>query len=192
MRRKLLTTAVILLAFTGMMSAGTLAMFTDTDAVAANTFTAGKISLSTNPTTAAVSFANMMPGDTVTNPVVVTNDAGSAALRYAVSSVATNTDTKGLKDQLVLTVKTGVTTCTTAGFTATGIVAYTGDLDSAAGKIIGDSAQGAQAGDRTLAIGASETLCFQVNLPLATGNTYQSATTTATFTFDSEQTANNP
>ena len=33
-------------------------------------------------------------------------DAGSGALRYSISSAATNTDSKGLKDQLVLTVKT--------------------------------------------------------------------------------------
>jgi hypothetical protein len=43
-----------------------------------------------------------------------------------------------------------------------------------------------------MAVNTSETLCFRVNLPLATGNGFQSATTTATFTFDAEQTANNP
>jgi hypothetical protein len=30
-----------------------------------------------------------------------------------------------------------------------------------------------------------------VNLPTSTGNAFQNATTTATFTFDAEQTANN-
>jgi hypothetical protein len=42
-----------------------------------------------------------------------------------------------------------------------------------------------------LALGA-ETLCFKVELPLATGNLFQTAATTATFTFDAEQTKNNP
>ena len=58
--------------------------------------------------------------------------------------------------------------------------------------MFGDVAQGFQAGDRTLIAGASENLCVLVALPLATGNAYQSATTTATFTFNAEQTANNP
>ena len=127
-----------------------------------------------------------------TNPLTVTNATGSLAARYSTSSVATNADAKGLKDQLVLTIKTGVTTCTNAGSAATGTSIYTGDLDSTAGKLVGDVAQGAQAGDRALAAGvASETLCFQVSLPSATGNACTSAATTATFTFDAEQTANN-
>jgi len=69
---------------------------------------------------------------------------------------------------------------------------YTGDLDSTGGQIFGNPAQGAQAGDRNLAVSASETLCFRVALPLSTGNAYKNAATTATFTFDAEQTANNP
>ena len=51
--------------------------------------------------------------------------------------------------------------------------------------------QGAQAGDRPLAGGTNESLCFKATLPLATGNTFQNTTTNVTFTFDAEQTANN-
>jgi len=54
-----------------------------------------------------------------------------------------------------------------------------------------DVASGAQGGDRALAVSGTETLCFQVSLPLATGNAFTSAASTATFTFDAEQTANN-
>ena len=36
---------------------------------------------------------------------------------------------------------------------------------------------------------ADETLCAQVSLPLATGNTFQAKTTTAIFRLDAEQTA---
>ena len=38
----------------------------------------------------------------------------------------------------------------------------------------------------------NETLCFQASLPVATGNAFQGAATTTTFTFSAEQTANNP
>ena len=58
--------------------------------------------------------------------------------------------------------------------------------------IWGSPVQGAQAGDRVLAAGANEVFCVNVTLPLAATNASQGATTTATFTFDAEQTANNP
>ena len=182
------------LAAAGMTAgASSLAVFTSSAAVPANTFTAGTVILSTTPTTALVTFSNMAPGDQVTAPLTVTN-SGTLALRYAVSSVATNLDTKGLMSQLVLTIKTGVTTCTTGGFAATGTNAYSGILGAAtATKLVGDAAQGNQAGDRVLPPTTlnSEVLCFNVSLPLVTGDALQGATTTATFTFNAEQTANN-
>ena len=118
-------------------------------------------------------------------------NAGGGQLRYAVTSTTTE-DT--LAAQLDLTIKSGVTTCTNGGFGASGSVLYgPADLGSTGGiNVIGDSAQGAQAGDRTLNAAASEVLCFQVSLPLSTGDAYQSLTTTATFAFNAEQTANNP
>ena len=191
-RRRILLTLVGAVAVASMAGgAFSLALFTSTATVPSNTFTTGTVIITTDhPATAIVSFSNMAPGDPVTNPLLVSN-TGTLALRYAVSSVATNVDAKGLKDQLVLTIKTGVTTCTNAAYAADGTIVYTGDLDSSAGKLIGDSATGADTGDRTLAASGSETLCFHVSLPLATGNAFQGATTTATFTFDAEQTANN-
>ncbi|MGH2689624.1 MAG: TasA family protein, partial [Actinomycetota bacterium] len=168
--------------------AATQALFADTQAVDANAFTTGTVDISTNPTTALITFSAMAPGDMVTNPIVVSN-AGTLALRYSVSSTATNTDSKGLKDELDMTIKTVDLDGGCDDFDGTSL--YTGDLDSSAGKILGDVAQGAQTGDRTLAAAANETLCFRAELPTATGNGFQGATTTATFTFDAEQTANN-
>lgn len=192
-RRRLAATAVALACFGSVTTVGVLAVFTDKESVGANAFSSGTVDIATTPTSAAVSFAGMMPGDQVTDDLVVSNQAGSAAVRYAVSSTATNVDAKGFKDQLVLTVKTiDVTTPVTPCDNFDGTQLYLGDLDSTAGKIIGDPAQGAQAGDRPLAVSASETLCFRVALPLATGNAFNNAASTATFTFDAEQTANNP
>ena len=189
LRRRLSATALALLLFGSLSTVGVLALFTDSAVLGANAFSTGTIDITTSPTTALVTFSGMMPGDSVTDDLVVTN--GSGAARYSLASSATNADAKGLKDQLVLTIKTGVTTCTNAGFTTDGTQLYTGDLDSTAGKLIGDVAQGADSGDRDLAVSASETLCFKVSLPLATGNAFTSAASTATFTFDAEQTANN-
>ena len=167
-----------------------LALFTSTASVPGNTFTTGTVTIGTAPASTLITFLAMAPGDQVTAPITVTN-GGSLDLRYAVSAVATNVDGKDLKDQLVLTIKSGVATCTDAGWGATGAVLYTGDLDASTGRLIGDSATGADPGDRNLLAGANEVLCFNVTLPLSTGPAYQAATTTATFTFDAEQTKNN-
>ncbi|MBI3537563.1 MAG: hypothetical protein HY070_08415 [Chloroflexi bacterium] len=180
-----------LLLVTGIMaafvSAGS-ALFTSTATIAANTFTTGTVTISTSPSSALVTFSNMAPGDQVTAPLTVSND-GSLQLRYAMTSSSTNADAKALRDQLVLTVKSGVTTCTNAGFGASGTSLFSGALSAGA---FGDPASGAQTGDRTLNASATETLCFNVSLPSSSGNAFQNATTTATFTFSAEQTANNP
>lgn len=173
-------------------AASSLAVFTDSASVGSNTFSAGTVDISTSPTSALVTYSGMAPGDLVTNPLVVTN-AGSLQLRYAISSSATNPDSKGLKDQLTLTIKTiDVTTPGVPCDDFDGTQLYTGDMDGTTGALVGSSVQGSQAGDRTLSSSSSETLCFRVQLPSSTGNGFQNATTTATFTFDAEQTVNNP
>lgn len=167
------------------------AVFTDSQAVDANTFSTGTIDLSTSPTSALVTYSAMAPGDKTTQSLVVSN-AGTLGLRYAISGSATDADAKALKDQLSLIVKTiDVTTPASPCDNFDGTQLYSGDVDSTAGKLVGDSTAGSQTGDRTLAASGSETLCFRVELPSASGNAYQDASTTATFTFDAEQTANN-
>jgi hypothetical protein len=189
-KRKLALTVVILALLVGVLTLSALAVFTDSQAVTANTFSTGTIDISTSPTTALVTYSSMLPGDQVTAPITVSN-AGTGDLRYAVTSTTTEAV---LAAQLDLTIKSGVTTCSNAGFTVDGTVVYAaGDLGSTGGmNLIGDPSQGAQAGDRSLAASASEVLCFNVSLPLSSGNTFQNLTTTATFTFQAEQTRNNP
>ena len=128
----------------------------------------------------------MLPGDRTIQPLTITN-AGAAEFRYAMSTVADNLDTKNLRDQLSLTirVKTANPCANEDGVVIFGPAALTGGF-------FGSAAQGADAGDRVLAGSASEVLCFTADLPLSTGNAFMSAATTATFTFDAEQTANNP
>jgi hypothetical protein len=170
---------------------GGLAVFTDQEAIDANDFDTLDVDISTAPTTAMITMSGMIPGDSVTDDVVVSND-GDLDLRYAISSSATNTDTLGLKDALTLTINTiDVTTPGTPCDDFDGTQLYTGDVDSTAGVLVGDPAQGPQAGDRALAPTASETLCFRVELSsAATGP--DGASTSATFIFDAEQTVNNP
>ena len=192
-RRRFLLLLAVLAAIS--LGAGqiSLALFTDQETVAA-TFGTGSIVLDdVKIDSLTLTTAAMMPGDTVTDDVVVEND-GSAQLRYAMSTSSTNADTKGLRDVLTLTVKTiDVTTPGTPcdNFDGTTTVLAATALGANTAKF-GDAAVGSQAGDRTLNAAANETLCFRVSLPSGTGNAYQSATTTTTFTFDAEQTASNP
>lgn len=171
------------------------AYFTDSDAVGSNTIATGNVSLSTNPATNVVSMSNMAPGDVKFGSVTVTND-GSLQLRYALKSVTTE---NVLAAQLELTVWDEAAEADTAGANTTcdttppATLLYTaGGLGSTTGAaIFGDATTGAQAGDRVVAAAANEVLCLKVALPSTTGNTFESLTTTATFTFDSEQTVNN-
>lgn len=190
MFKKILITAGVFAALTAALTFSALALFTDTASVTSNLFTTGSVDLTTSPTTGLVTFSGMMPGDQVTAPITVSN-AGTAQLRYAVTSTTTENT---LAAQLDLTIKSGVATCTNAGFAGSGTTVYaTGDLGSTTGvNVIGSPTQGAQAGDRTLNASANEILCFNVTLPLTTGNTFQNLSSTATFAFAAEQTASNP
>jgi hypothetical protein len=190
--RSFLALAMVALAMT---SIGTgifsLALFTSSTSVGSNTFTTGTISITTSPTSAALTASSLMPGDTVTAPITI-NNAGTASLRYAITAATDDPDTKGLRTQLTVAVKSGVTTCTNAGWSGSGTsVTSATALGTTTLNVVGDPTTGSQSGDRTLAAGVSETLCFQISLPLATTNLYQGATATSTFTFSAEQTANN-
>lgn len=180
-KRRRALVAILLSSSLATLGAGamSLAVFSDSQA-SSGAWTTGTIVLGVSPST-AFSLTNVFPGDSGSQTINVAN-SGSGALRYALSTSATNTDGKGLAGQLTLTIKPGA--CPSAASSI-----YNAALGSAA---FGSNAQGAQAGDRTLAAGANEDLCFAWSLPLSTGNGFQNATTTATFTFDAEQTANNP
>ena len=181
--------AIGLLAFVGGFTGS--ALFVDQETIGANVFDTQDIDISTAPTTALVTMSGMIPGDSVTGDVLVSND-GDLDLRYSINSSATNADTLGLKDALTLTINTiDVTTPGTPCDDFDGTQLYSGDLDSTAGVLVGDPAQGPQGGDRPLAPTASETLCFRVELS-GSASGPDGASTSATFTFDAEQTINNP
>lgn len=165
--------------------AATHALFSDSASVGANAFSTGSVDVAASPASAAVSLSGMAPGDGVTAPVTVSN-GGTLEMRYAMTT--STTGSAALASGLEMEIRSGVTTCSTAGFGASGTSIYNSTLASGA---LGNPAQGAQAGDRALSAGGSETLCFQVRLPSTAANSLQSLATTATFTFDAEQTANN-
>jgi predicted ribosomally synthesized peptide with SipW-like signal peptide len=193
-RRRLLALLLFLLLLIPSVGTSmlTFALFTDQETVAAD-FTTGTIILDAAKIDALVlTTTAMMPGDTITDDVVVEND-GTAQLRYAMTTSSTNGDGLGLRTVLTLTVKTiDVTTPGTPCDNFDGSSTLYNGVLGASTAAIGDPSPGDQGSDRALNAGANETLCFRVTLPSGTGNAYQGATTTTTFTFDAEQTASNP
>lgn len=187
--RLALTIAVVTgaLAALGMSS---LALFTDSETVGSNTFSTGTLDLTASPASAVFTVPAMAPGDEEVRSLTIGN-SGSVALRYAATST---TDENVLAGELDMTIKVGVTTCSTAGFDTDGTAIYgPADLGSTTGVVLfGDATQGADPGDRTLGPSTSEVLCIRVALPLSASNASQGATSTATFQFDAEQTDNNP
>ena len=185
---KVLLSIAVLLVGVAAIAVTSLALFTDTASVGANSFTTGTIDINAAPVSAVVEMPAMVPGDQITNPLTVSND-GSLELRYAVESTTTE---DVLASELVMTIKEGVTTCDDANWAADGTTLYSGQLGSTAvDPILGSTTPGADAGDRVLASTASEVLCFNVTLPLS-ATTGQGTTTVATLDFEAEQTANNP
>jgi Camelysin metallo-endopeptidase len=156
-----------------------LAIFTDSSA-STGTFATGTIDITSSPSV-AFSVSGMVPGDTTTQALTIAN-AGTASMRYAMTAEAPDT----LGGTLTLEVRTQGTDCAT--FDGASVLAAT-VLDGAS---FGSPNQGPDTGDRTLAAAASEVLCFRVHLPIGADDSVQGATSDATFTFDAEQTANNP
>jgi hypothetical protein len=198
-RRRRRMVAMLLVALTaGTIGAASfsLAIFTSTATVGANAFTTGTIILGVAPATAIFTSANMMPGDAVPAGVpgqaVTVSNTGTGALRYAISGLSTDADGKHLNTQLLIIVRQPDGNAGSSCTLMTGNSLFNAVVPTAGLNMVGDPTQGNQAGDRTLAAGTSETLCFKASLPIGTGNAYQAATSTYTFTFQAEQTANNP
>lgn len=185
-KKKLAASAAILLGAASALTVTSLAVFTDTEAVTTNSFATGTLDLTVGTNSALLTGTGMVPGDQVTAPLAVGNAAGSIPLRYAMTTTMAGGSDPTLSGELVLTVKTGVT-CTDAAWATGGTILYAGPLNAG---VIGNPAQGQQLGDRSLATNTSETLCFNVTLPLTA--TASGVSADATFTFDAEQTANNP
>ncbi len=164
--------------------AGTFATFTDSG-TAESTFTAGSVDLLVGGEAddayafTAIEMSNMKPGDVKYAPLSIANN-GTLGFTYTMSTAATNADSKALRDQLTLGIKKVVNAaaCDSAG------VGYAASLDTMTAS--GALSAGAIA-SRSLAAGTSEVACFRVELPSGSGDTFQGATTTATFTFNATQ-----
>ncbi len=184
-RRRRKTTSVLWLAIAGAITVGgaiTLALLTSQNSKV-EPVAVGTITLGLNPTSTLVSLAAMVPGDSVSATLTVQN-TGTGTFRYAMTSSASDPDSKHLAQALTLVVERR-TGCSGAVLETL----YSGSLASAA---FGNPNPGADAGDRQIGPSTSEVLCFRVTLPTGSDTAYSSASTAWTLTMWAEQTANNP
>jgi hypothetical protein len=178
-KRRRVLLAILLSSSLATLGAGamSLAVFSDSEA-ATGTWTTGTIILDVAPTT-VFNATGILPGDSGQQAVVVSN-TGTGDLRYAMHS---SVDNVALANAMNLHIYAGA--CGAGGAD----VYATGPLNGAA---FGSNSTGFQSGDRGLLAGDNETLCFAWDFPLAVSdNSLQGVSTTATFTFDSEQTLHN-
>ena len=204
-RRRLAATLTICgLAFVGIGQLSTGAWFSDSGNANLQ-FTTGAVQVQLAGDAAAVasrhnsrnltlkSVNNMAPGDTKFFAIDVQN-VGSLQMRYSLTGVSTDTATPNggkLSDQLTYTVyAVDTANCNKAGV-ATASALASDKIGTATTKLFGDSAIGAQAGDRTVDPAADEWLCVQADLPgPTTDNTYAQSTVDVTLTFDANQVKN--
>ncbi|MEI8333594.1 MAG: hypothetical protein WCH74_07045 [Chloroflexota bacterium] len=160
-----------------------LAAYTSAGPVPANGFSSGSLTLGSS-SGVAFSAAGLTPASPVASTLGVTNP-GSLELRYAVA-VGSVSGSTALASALLLTITAG----TASGGTCTGTQLYAGPLvGGASGALIGTVAQGGGSGERTIAAGGSETLCFAVSAPATAP---QGATAGVVLAFAAEQTKSNP
>ena len=165
---------------------GTYALWSDTVPVSGVTISAGLLDLKVNtldsvPTYTDLSLSGMVPGNTVAGVLTVRN-AGTIPLTYYATAAATNADGKGLGAALVVkvTADAAVTGSAPARTCAGATLAQTGT--TFAGNLVGVPAT-----QRSLAAGASETLCIQATLPTTAASSLQGATTNVSLAFNASQ-----
>ena len=155
--------------------AGAFSAFTDNVDVTSS-FSTGSVVIRANDQTGTVAFTSlsmtdMTPGAVRYAPLRVSN-GGSADFSYAMATATSGS--APLAAALTIGIKVVASaTCTQTEYDASRTTAYA----EAAG--LGSAAIAA----RPLVSGASEFLCFKVQLPSGASNTLQGLTTSATFSF---------
>jgi hypothetical protein len=178
-RRLLLSTLFLIGALNGSAHLTTYALWTTSLTSTNNQFSAGTLhiahSLAAGTT---LSMTNLLAGDYFDRQIDI-NNSGSLRLRYSLTTTTSGDAT------LASTLQLGVRTKTSNPCSDhDGINLYAGNLATAA---FGNPASGSDVGDRELAAGAIETLCFEIVLPSGAPASLLATTFAPTFVFSAEQ-----
>lgn len=192
--RAALALAVLAVVAAGLSVRGTFAAWTDNATMPTGSFSSGTLDLTLNGNLVGVGgswqntslgLGNLSPGESTAVAVSVRNN-GSTPLKYGISAVGAGT--LAVTDGLRFAVYPGVTATTTgteAAANRTGSCGGTSPGDAATTPVATTATFGS---DRTLAAGASESVCIVARLSSAAPNSLQGQSgTTATFTFNARQ-----
>jgi hypothetical protein len=214
-RKRILLTLGILALMATAVSAGTFALFTTSTAVPNELFSTGTLSIGASPASAIASLSNMLPGDTVTGLATISNtgteDLTSYDLATAVTA-GTPTNPNALTTDTTNGLKMWIQRCTVA-YTGTGAAATCSG--GTASDVVGTSAApvaivtsaalssnafcttnaAVTAAVRTARgttcdpaiTGGNDYLKVRVSLPSAAGNSFQTLSTTLSFTVSGSQ-----
>ena len=178
MMKRILVLMMVLGLISGIGAFTGLAVFTDQETVADNTFGSGNVDLVLGTTTALVTFTNMKPGDTTGPQSLLVTNNGTIDFTYVMSTTMdTDTGTPLLGDALDLTIWEDVN--------QDGCVAPSTGDDGAELYGGADLNDGVLA-SRALSAATNETLCFEVDFPSA-ATAPESASADANFVFDATQ-----
>lgn len=160
--------ALVLIGLT-VTSSSSSASFTATTTNPTNQFVSATLTMSNDKSAAGslITLSNMVPGDTATRTVTITN-TGNVGFTYtpAISAVANTLLWSDTTNGIQVTVTRGATTL------------YTGALKN--------MTWGASA---TIAAAGTDTLSFVFSLPTTAGNTFQNLTQDFTITYTATQLA---
>ena len=155
------------------------AALTDQEQIPDNSITTGAAAdLGLSLSSGWIVFENVTPGDPAlgAQPLTVTN-LGPDPIHYSMSITITELDGLGLSAHVIAALQAD----SGAGDCLVGTSLKTGGLPT---MELGDPAPGIQAGDRSLAVGASEVLCLNVTVEATAP---PGAASDFVFTFDAEK-----
>ena len=158
---------------------GTTAAWTDPVAVSGTTLSTGTADLKVNngdaPIFTAMNASTMEGGDSTAGVLTVKNN-GDVPLSYYATTTATNADGKNLASEFAVKV-----TADSATSGSSPNSTCSGSALGSSGTSFGGNLLGSSSNMRSLAVGASETICVQAGL--ADGTAALGGTTDITFTF---------
>ncbi len=133
-----------------------------------------------------VPIGGLAPG-TATRGRHIVENTGGQPLRYTLTSSSVDGDGKGLRNVVRVTIKASDPAGPDASCDSfDGTTLYAGPLGATSAGF-GDPRIGGHAGDRLLAPGQRDTLCFEIEMPLDAGNEFQGAVTASVWTIATEQ-----
>lgn len=133
-----------------------------------------------------IPIGGLAPGAATRGRHIVENTSGQS-LRYTLTSSSVDGDGKGLRDVVWVTIKASDPSSSDGSCDSfDGSTLYSGRLGATSAGF-GDPRIGGHAGDRVLAPGQREALCFEIEMPLDAGNEFQGAMTASVWTIATEQ-----